>query len=61
LSKGGENALLLVAKTIDKIMTNEIQLKDLMVSKLLRQDLTSIEICFHMFWLPFSSLRLENL
>jgi hypothetical protein len=30
-SKGYENALLLVTKTIDKIMTCELQLKDLVV------------------------------
>jgi DNA polymerase elongation subunit (family B) len=39
LSKGYENALLLVTKTIDKVMTGEIQIKDLIVSKMLRQDL----------------------
>jgi DNA polymerase I len=39
LSKGYENALLLVTRTIDKVMTGEIQIKDLVVSKLLRQDL----------------------
>jgi len=39
LSRGYENALLLVTKTIDKVMTNELELKDLIVSKILRQDL----------------------
>jgi len=39
LSKGYENALLLVTRTIDKVMTGEIQIKDLVVSKMLRQDL----------------------
>ena len=39
LSIGYENALLLVTSTIDKIMTGEIQIKDLVVSKMLRQDL----------------------
>ena len=39
LSKGYDNALLVVTKTIDKLMTGEIQLKDLVVSKILRQDL----------------------
>ena len=39
ISKGYENALLLVTKTIDKVMTGEIPLKDLVVSKMLRQDL----------------------
>ena len=33
MSKGYENALLLIARTIDKIMTGEIQLKNLVVSK----------------------------
>ena len=39
MSKGYENALLLVAKTIDKVMTGELELKDLIVSNILRQDL----------------------
>ena len=39
LSKGYENALLLVTQTIDKVMTGEIPIKDLVVSKVLRQDL----------------------
>jgi DNA polymerase elongation subunit (family B) len=39
LSKGYDNALLLVTKTIDKVMTGEILIKDLVVSKILRQDL----------------------
>jgi len=39
LSKGYENALLLVTRTIDKAMIGEIQLRDLVVSKMLRQDL----------------------
>ncbi len=39
MSKGYENALLLVTKTIDKVMTGELELKDLVVSKILRQDL----------------------
>jgi DNA polymerase elongation subunit (family B) len=38
-SKGYENALLLVTKTIDKVMTGELELKDLIVSKILRQEL----------------------
>jgi DNA polymerase elongation subunit (family B) len=46
LSKGYENALLLVTRTIDKIMTAEIQLKDLVVSKMLRQDLTKYRSLF---------------
>jgi DNA polymerase elongation subunit (family B) len=46
LSKGYENALLLVTKTIDKVMTGEIVLKDLVVSKMLRQDLTKYRSLF---------------
>jgi DNA polymerase elongation subunit (family B) len=46
LSKGYENALLLVTKTIDKVMTGEIPLKDLVVSKMLRQDLTKYRSLF---------------
>jgi hypothetical protein len=37
ISKGYDNALLLVTKTIDKVMTGEIPLKDLVISKMLRQ------------------------
>jgi DNA polymerase elongation subunit (family B) len=37
--KGYQNALLVVTKTIDKVMTDELQVKDLIVSKILRQDL----------------------
>ena len=39
MSRGYDNALLLVTKTIDKVMTGELELKDLIVSKILRQDL----------------------
>jgi DNA polymerase elongation subunit (family B) len=39
VSRGYENALLLVTRTIDKFMTGELELKDLVVSKILRQDL----------------------
>jgi DNA polymerase-2 len=39
VSKGYENALLLVTKTIDKVMTGELEVKDLVLSKVLRQDL----------------------
>jgi DNA polymerase elongation subunit (family B) len=46
LSKGFENALLLVTKTIDKVMAGEIQIKDLVVSKMLRQDLTEYRSLF---------------
>ena len=38
-SKGYENALLLITRIIDKVMTGEIEVQDLAVSKLLRQDL----------------------
>jgi DNA polymerase elongation subunit (family B) len=46
ISKGYEDALLLVTKTIDNVMTGEIQVKDLVVSKLLRQDLTKYRNLF---------------
>ncbi|MGB7953873.1 MAG: DNA polymerase domain-containing protein [Candidatus Nitrosopolaris sp.] len=46
LSKGYENANLLVTKTIDRVMTGEIQIKDLVVSKMLRQDLTTYRSLF---------------
>ena len=46
LSKGFENALLLVTKTIDKVMAREIQIKDLVVSKMLRQDLSEYTSLF---------------
>jgi DNA polymerase elongation subunit (family B) len=46
ISKGYENALLLVTKTLDKVMTGEIQIKDLVVSKMLRQDLTKYRSLF---------------
>jgi len=37
MSRGLDNALLLVTKTIDKVMTGDLELKDLIVSKILRQ------------------------
>ncbi|PWU80317.1 MAG: hypothetical protein DLM72_12745 [Candidatus Nitrosopolaris wilkensis] len=37
MSKGYDNAHLLVTRTIDKVITGEIELQDLVVSKLLRQ------------------------
>ncbi len=46
LSMGCQNALLLVTRTIDKIMTGEIQHIDLVVSKLLRQDLNKYRNLF---------------
>ena len=46
-NKGYENALLLVTKTIDKIMTAEdITQQDLVVSKLLRQDIEKYKSLF---------------
>jgi DNA polymerase elongation subunit (family B) len=45
-SKGYENALLLVTKTIDKVMTGEIEVQDLVVSKLLRQDINKYSTLF---------------
>jgi DNA polymerase elongation subunit (family B) len=36
-SKGYENSLLLLTRTIDKVMTGDIKLEDLLVSKLLGQ------------------------
>ena len=41
-----ENALLCVTKTIDKIMTGEIQTKDLIISKQLRMDITRYKNIF---------------
>ncbi|MGB7955209.1 MAG: DNA polymerase domain-containing protein, partial [Candidatus Nitrosopolaris sp.] len=46
LSKGYENTLLLVTRTIDKIMTGEIHIDDLVISKMLRQDLTKYKNLF---------------
>jgi DNA polymerase elongation subunit (family B) len=46
ISKGYDNALLLVTKTIDNVMTGDIQLKDLVVSKMLRQDLSKYRSLF---------------
>jgi DNA polymerase elongation subunit (family B) len=37
---------LLVTRTIDKVMTDDIQFKDLIVSKLLRQDLIKYRTLF---------------
>jgi len=45
-SKSYENALLLVRKTIDKVMTGEIEMQDLVVSKLLRQDINKYSSLF---------------
>ena len=39
VSRGYENALFIVTRTIDKVMAGELELKNLVVSKILRQDL----------------------
>ena len=47
VSKGYENALLLVTKAIDKIMTGEeVQKEDLVISKLLGQDIEKYKSLF---------------
>jgi DNA polymerase elongation subunit (family B) len=46
VSKGYENALLLITKTIDKVMTGEIQIEDLVISKLLKQGLDKYRSLF---------------
>ncbi len=46
ISEGYENALLLVTRTIDRIMTADIQLKDLLNSKLLGQELDKYKSLF---------------
>jgi DNA polymerase elongation subunit (family B) len=48
ISKGYENCLLLVTKVIDKIMTGgkEIEQQDLVISKLLRQDIEKYKSLF---------------
>ena len=47
LKKGYEEALLLVTQAIDKIMTGEdIQQQDLVISKLLRQDIEKYKSLF---------------
>jgi DNA polymerase elongation subunit (family B) len=46
LSKGYENALLLVTRTIDKIMTGEIQSQDLVVTKILGQNIDKYKSLF---------------
>jgi DNA polymerase elongation subunit (family B) len=44
--RGGDNALLLVTGTIDKVMTGEIEMQDLVVSKLLKQDIHNYRSLF---------------
>ena len=46
ISNGYENSLFLVTQTIDRIMTGHIQLQDLVVSKLLGQDLDKYKSLF---------------
>ena len=46
VSKGYENALLIITKTIDEVMTGEIQLQDLVISKLLGQGLDKYRSLF---------------
>ena len=46
LSKGYENALLVITRTIDKIMTGEIQLQDLVVTKKLGQGIDKYRSLF---------------
>jgi DNA polymerase elongation subunit (family B) len=46
MSKGYEKALLIVTRTIDKIMTGEIQLQDLVVTKVLGKDLNKYKSLF---------------
>jgi DNA polymerase-2 len=55
VTKGYEDALLLVTNAIDKIMTGEGLLQeDLVISKLLRQDISKYEVYFPMSPLPFN-------
>jgi DNA polymerase elongation subunit (family B) len=55
MSKGYENALLLVTEAIDKIMTGEDLIQDdLVISKLLGMDIANTEACFLMFLLLFN-------
>jgi DNA polymerase elongation subunit (family B) len=46
ISNGYENALLLITRTIDKLMTGEIKLQDLVISKLLGQGLDKYKSLF---------------
>jgi DNA polymerase elongation subunit (family B) len=46
LSKGYKNALLIVTRTIDKVMTGEIELQDLVVTKVLGQDFNKYRSLF---------------
>jgi DNA polymerase elongation subunit (family B) len=44
MSKGYENAHLIVTKTIDRIMTGEIQLRDLVISKSLHSPYAYMDL-----------------
>lgn len=57
ISKGYENALLIVTTTIDKVMTGDIQLEDLVVTKLLGQGLDKFKSLFPHVSAP---IRLAN-
>jgi len=46
MSKGYENALLLLTKTIDKVVTGDIELRDLVISKSLGQDIDKYKFLF---------------
>jgi len=46
MSKGYENALMLVTRTIDKVMTGDIKLQDLVISKSLGQGLDKYKSLF---------------
>jgi DNA polymerase elongation subunit (family B) len=45
-SKGYDSSLLLVTRIIDKVMSGEIEVQDLVVSKLLRQDINKYSTLF---------------
>ena len=45
-SKGYDDALMFVTRTIDKVMSGEIEVQDLVVSKLLRQDIDKYRSLF---------------
>jgi DNA polymerase elongation subunit (family B) len=46
LTKGYENALMVITRTIDKLMTGEIQLQDLVVTKKLGQEIDKYKSLF---------------
>ena len=60
-NKGYENALLLVTKAIDKIMTDEeIQQEDLVISKLLGQDIQKYKSLFPHVSAAYSMLSIKQ-